>query len=47
MKGIATDPENYEPFLDFQVFVESRLNIENSSSEPDQVGKGHEDLNIE
>ena len=35
VKGIATDPDNFAPFLDFQVFVESRLNIEGCSSEPD------------
>lgn len=31
VKGILSDPENFAPYIDFQVFVESRLNIENSS----------------
>ena len=56
LKGIAVDPESFTPYLDFQVFVESRLNIDNSnhrnsSSQQDDnqaISKHHhEDLNIE
>ena len=47
IRGIINDPENYEPFLDFQLYVEARLNVENSNPDSDQMGKGHEDLNIE
>ena len=47
IRGIINDPDNYEPFLDFQLYVEARLNVENSNPDSDQMGKGHEDLNIE
>ena len=45
VKGIIT--ENISPFLDFQTYVESRLNVENQKPDSDQMGKGHEDLNME
>ena len=48
LQDIETDPEKWAPFLDFEKFVESRLNVENQELDSAKTQSGlHEDLNID